>query len=58
MHITIIRIKKYQKLINLSLKYKECYLLGNIISWVRYFLKIYLKFYSNITSHNQTYQNV
>ena len=52
------RIKKYQKIINLSLKYKECYLLGNIISWVRYFFKIYLMFYSNITSHNQTYQNV
>ena len=46
--------KKYQKITNLTLKYKEYYFLGKYNFMSKIFPKIYLKFYYNITSHLTT----
>ena len=43
MHIIIIKIKKkHKKIANLSFKFKKYYFIGNIIIWVKYFLKYIL----------------
>ena len=47
--------KKYQKITNLSLKFKKYYYLGNIIVWVRYFLKYILSLVLMLQL-NQTYE--
>ena len=49
-------IKNHQKINHLSQIKKKKKILGNIIVLSKIFLKINLKFYSNVTTHNQTYE--
>lgn len=56
MYIIIIKIKNHQKLIHHFLKFKKYYFLRKYNCISKIFFKIYLKFYSNVAIHNQTYE--
>ena len=58
MHITIMEIKNHQKIIHHFPKFKKYYFLRKYNCISKIFSKIYLRFYFNVTIHNQTYECV
>ena len=56
MHITIMKIKNHQIVIHHFPKFKKYYFLRKYNCISKIFSKIYLRFYFNVTTHNQTYK--
>ena len=58
MHITFIKIKNYQKISHLSLKFKTILFFMKYNYLNKIFPKIDLKSYSNVITYNETYEYV